>query len=38
VAQKLLAKNLDDPTQRQLVEEYLAELERGEDKSGSLPS
>ena len=36
-AEKLLAKNLDDPTQRRLVEEYLADLEKSGDSS-SLPS
>lgn len=36
-AEKLLARNLDDPTQRRLVEEYLADLEKSED-AGSLPS
>jgi F-type H+-transporting ATPase subunit b len=34
-AQKLLAKTLDDPTHRRLVEDYLADLERSGD---SLPS
>ena len=29
-AEKLLTKNLDDAAQRQLVEDYLADLERGE--------
>jgi F-type H+-transporting ATPase subunit b len=33
-AEKLLAKNLDDPTQRRLVEEHLSELER---QSGDSP-
>jgi F-type H+-transporting ATPase subunit b len=36
-AEKLLVKNLDDPTQKKLVEDYLADLERS-DSSGSLPS
>lgn len=36
-AEKLMAKNLDDSTQRRLVEDYLAGLERTGD-SGSLPS
>jgi len=36
-AEKLLAKNLDDATQRKLVEEHLLDLERS-DASGSLPS
>lgn len=36
-AGKLLAKNLDDATQRRLVEEYLADLEQSGDSS-SLPS
>lgn len=36
-AEKLLTKNLDDPTQRRLVEEYLADLEKSGDSS-SLPS
>jgi F-type H+-transporting ATPase subunit b len=36
-AEKLLDKNLDDATQRRLVEEYLADLEKSGD-SGSLPS
>jgi F-type H+-transporting ATPase subunit b len=34
-AQKLLAKTLDEPTHRKLVEDYLADLERSGD---SLPS
>ena len=29
-AEKLVTRNLDDPTQRKLVEEYLADLERGD--------
>lgn len=33
-AEKLMVKNLDDPTQRRLVEDYLADLERG----GTSPS
>ena len=33
-AEKLMVKNLDDPTQRRLVEDYLADLERG----GQTPS
>ena len=36
VAEKLLAKSLDDATQRRLVEEHLADLER--TRSGSLAS
>ena len=36
-AEKLLTSNLDDATQRRLVEEYLADLEKSGD-SGSLPS
>jgi F-type H+-transporting ATPase subunit b len=36
-AEKLLVKNLDDPTQRKLVEDYLADLEAS-DSSGTLPS
>jgi len=36
-AGKLLTRNLDDPTQRRLVEEHLADLERSGDSS-SLPS
>jgi F-type H+-transporting ATPase subunit b len=36
-AEKLLAKNLDDATQRALVEAYLADLERTSGSSG-LPS
>ena len=36
-AEKLLVKNLDDPTQRKLVEDYLADLESS-DGSGPLPS
>ncbi|MCP3980486.1 MAG: F0F1 ATP synthase subunit B [bacterium] len=36
-AEKLLTKNLDDPTQRKLVEDYLADLERS-GGAGSLPS
>jgi F-type H+-transporting ATPase subunit b len=34
-AGKLLAKNLDDPTQRRLVEEYIADLERLGSAPGS---
>jgi len=34
-AEKLLAKNLDDAAHRRLIEDYLADLERG---SGSSPS
>jgi F-type H+-transporting ATPase subunit b len=37
-AGKLLSKNLDEPTQRRLVEEYLDDLERSAPPSGSLPS
>jgi F-type H+-transporting ATPase subunit b len=36
-AEKLLVKNLDDATQRKLVEDYLADLETS-DGSGPLPS
>jgi F-type H+-transporting ATPase subunit b len=36
-AEKLLVQNLDDPTQRKLVEDYLADLEASESSS-SLPS
>jgi F0F1-type ATP synthase membrane subunit b/b' len=36
-AEKLLTKNLDDATQRKLVEDHLLDLERSDD-SGSLPS
>ena len=36
-AEKLLTKNLDDATQRRLVEDYLADLEKSGDSS-SLPS
>jgi F-type H+-transporting ATPase subunit b len=36
-AEKLLTKNLDDATQRKLVEEYLSDLEKSGDSS-SLPS
>jgi len=36
VAEKLLGKNLDDASQRRLVEEHLADLERS--RSGSLAS
>lgn len=37
-AEKLLSKNLDDPTQRRLVEEYLDGLEGSGPPSRSLPS
>lgn len=37
-AEKLLVKNLDDATQRKMVEDYLAELERTSGGSRSLPS
>lgn len=37
-AEKLLSKNLDDPTQRKLVEDHLAELERSAGRTRSLPS
>jgi len=37
-AGKLLTKNLDDATQRSLVEEHLADLERRSGDSSSLPS
>jgi F-type H+-transporting ATPase subunit b len=36
--QKLLAKNLDDATQRRLVEDYLSDLETKGDAGESLPS
>jgi F-type H+-transporting ATPase subunit b len=36
-AEKLIAKNLDDATQRKLVEDHLADLERG-GGSASLPN
>lgn len=35
-ASKLMARNLDDPTQRRLVEEYLDDLERGGGTSSSV--
>lgn len=34
----LLSKNLDDPTQRRIVEDYLADLERLPPTSGNRPS
>lgn len=37
-ASKLLARNLDDATQRKLVEDYIADLERQPPGSASLPS
>jgi F-type H+-transporting ATPase subunit b len=37
-AGKLLAKNLDDATQRRLVEEHLADLERQAAETSTLPS
>ena len=37
-AEKLLSRNLDDASQRQLVEEHLADLERRSGDSSSLPS
>ncbi len=37
-AEKLLARSLDDATQRKLVEEHLADLERQSGGSASLPS
>jgi len=37
-AEKLLAKNLDDATQRRLVEEHLADLERQSGESTTPPS
>jgi F-type H+-transporting ATPase subunit b len=37
-AEKLLSRNLDDATQRRLVEEHLAELERNSGDSPPLPS
>jgi F-type H+-transporting ATPase subunit b len=36
--QKLLAKNLDDATQRRLVEDYLSDLESRGEPGDSLPS
>ena len=38
VASKLIARNLDDATQRKLVEEYLADLEKGSGPKSHLPS
>jgi F-type H+-transporting ATPase subunit b len=38
VAEKLLARNLDEPTQRKLVDEYLAELEGMQGDGDTLPS
>jgi F-type H+-transporting ATPase subunit b len=38
VAEKLLARNLDEPTQRKLVDEYLAELEGMQEDGDTLPS
>ena len=37
-AEKLLAKNLDDPTQRKLVEEHLTNLESRSGESPPQPS
>ena len=37
-AGKLLGKNLDDPTHRRIVDDYLAELERLGGSSGMTPS
>lgn len=37
-AGKLLGKNLDDQTQRRIVDDYLAELERLGGRSGTTPS
>lgn len=37
-AEKLLTKSLDDATQRRLVEEHLADLERRSGDSSTLPS
>jgi F-type H+-transporting ATPase subunit b len=37
-AEKLLTRSLDDATQRRLVEEHLADLERRSGDSSSLPS
>ncbi len=37
-AEKLLARNLDDATQRKVVEDYLSQLERSSGDSSSLPS
>jgi F-type H+-transporting ATPase subunit b len=37
-AEKLIAKNLDEPAHRRLVEDHLAELERSRGGSRSLPS
>ena len=36
-AEKLITKNLDEPTQRKLIEEYLADLEKSAE-AGSPPS
>ena len=36
-AEKLITKNLDEPTQRQLIEDYLADLEKNEE-AGPPPS
>lgn len=36
-AEKLITKNLDEPTQRRLIEEYLADLEKNEE-AGPPPS
>ena len=38
VAERLLATNLDHPTQRKLVEEYLDELDREPDESSTMSS
>jgi F-type H+-transporting ATPase subunit b len=38
VAEKLLARNLDEPTQRKLVDDYLAELEGMREDGDTLPS
>jgi anthranilate phosphoribosyltransferase len=37
-AEKLLSRSLDDATQRRLVEEHLADLERRAGESSALPS
>jgi F-type H+-transporting ATPase subunit b len=38
VAERLLAKNLDDPAQRKLVEDYLDDLDRRPDGPSVRPS
>ena len=37
-AEKLVTKNLDDPTQRKLVEDYLSDLDGRAGRSSDLPS